>query len=203
MTSWELRARLRLWRTLLVYRWHAAQTLGEALGRRFKHINHARSLGQYVWLHGAFREADNGGGRVLVDGPGLCKIIEPLTLHGRHGRLDQLYQIARRPAVGERSADQQQHVRKTLAAGRFIALASVFVWGWNTSSPERRAAYEEEAEWSKTAWVTLYDMGGVVREGARLSARAGKLSLSQDRLRAALPSLPPLERSSPIGFGEC
>ena len=91
MTSRELRARLRLWRTLFVHRWHAAQTLGEALGagdalgRRFEHINHARSLGQYVWLHGAFREADNGGGRVPVEGPGLGTIIEPLTLHGRHG----------------------------------------------------------------------------------------------------------------------
>lgn len=48
----------------------------------------------------------------------------------------------------------------------------------------------------------LSDVVFVVREGARLSARAGKSSLNQDRLRAALGALPPLERSSPIGFGE-
>ena len=88
MTSKELRAHLRLWRTRLVHRWHAAQTLGEALGagdalgRRFEHINHARSLVQYVWLHGAFREADNGGGRVPVAGPGLREIIAPLAGEG-------------------------------------------------------------------------------------------------------------------------
>ena len=49
---------------------------------------------------------------------------------------------------------------------------------------------------------TLSDVVFVVREGARLSARAGMRFLNQDRLRAALSSLPPLGRPSSIGFGE-
>ena len=49
---------------------------------------------------------------------------------------------------------------------------------------------------------TLSDVVFVVREGARLSARAGMRFLNQNRLRAALSSLPPLGRPSSIGFGE-
>lgn len=49
---------------------------------------------------------------------------------------------------------------------------------------------------------TLSDVVFVVREGARLSARAGMRFLNQDRLRTALSSLPPLGRPSSIGFGE-
>ena len=50
--------------------------------------------------------------------------------------------------------------------------------------------------------VELSDVVFVVREGARLLARAGMRFLNQNRLRAALSSLPPLGRPSSIGFGE-
>ena len=47
---------LRTARTKFVYRWHAAQTIGEclgndAVGERFEHINHAKSLDEYVWRY--------------------------------------------------------------------------------------------------------------------------------------------------------
>lgn len=61
--------RLRAFRTLLVHRWHAAQTIGEwfendKIGFRFEHINHKRSLVEYVWRYGAFSELADGTGRV-------------------------------------------------------------------------------------------------------------------------------------------
>ena len=53
------RRRLRTFRTLFVHRWHAAQTVGEWFGNdevgfRFEHINHTRSLVEYVWRYGPF-----------------------------------------------------------------------------------------------------------------------------------------------------
>lgn len=64
----SLRRRLRLGRTLFVHRWHAAQTIGEwfgneAVGERFEHVNHARSLAQYIWNHPQ-------GSRVAVEATG-------------------------------------------------------------------------------------------------------------------------------------
>ena len=56
---------LRTARTKFVHRWHAAQTIGErlgndAVGERFEHINHAKSLAEYVWRYGAFEESADG-----------------------------------------------------------------------------------------------------------------------------------------------
>ena len=61
--------RLRIARTLFVHRWHAPQTVGEwfgneSIGERFEHINHVRSLAQYVWRCGAFCEDTDATGRV-------------------------------------------------------------------------------------------------------------------------------------------
>ena len=94
------RSRRRTARTLFVHRWHAAQTIGEwlgndSVGERFEHINHVRSLAQYVWRYGAFREEDDGTGRVAVSRPSprpptvtqpalsLNTIVKPLAARGR------------------------------------------------------------------------------------------------------------------------
>lgn len=47
----------------------------------------------------------------------------------------------------------------------------------------------------------LSDVAFVVREGARLAARAGKRVMDANQLRVALSSLPAVESTSPIGFG--
>lgn len=83
--------RLRRFRTLFVHRWHAAQTIGEwfgndAVGERFEHINHARSLVEYLWRCGPFAEDADGSGRVHVGetrGSGLKDVVAPVAARGR------------------------------------------------------------------------------------------------------------------------
>ena len=81
---------LRTARTKFVYRWHAAQTIGECLGNdtvgeRFEHINHAKSLDEYVWRYGAFEESADGTGRVPSrDTPySLRDVVTPVAAKGR------------------------------------------------------------------------------------------------------------------------
>lgn len=83
------REQLRLARTKFVHRWHAAQTIGErlgndAVGERFEHINHARSLAEYVWRYGVFEESGDGTGRVArQDMPyGLRDVVAPVAARG-------------------------------------------------------------------------------------------------------------------------
>ncbi len=83
-------SRLRTARTLFIHRWHAAQTIGEwfgneSVGERFEHVNHVRSLVQYVWRYGAFREDDEGTGRVPVANTAgsLGDIVRPVAARGR------------------------------------------------------------------------------------------------------------------------
>jgi len=91
MNHWPLwRQRLRLARTLFVHRWHAARTVGEwfgneSVGERFEHINHVRSLAQYVWRCGAFREDAEGTGRVALPDAArsLRAIVNPVAAKGR------------------------------------------------------------------------------------------------------------------------
>ncbi len=82
--------RLRIARTLFVHRWHAAQTVGEwfgneSVGERFEHINHVRSLAQYVWRCGAFGEDDDGTGRFALPAAAhsLRAIVKPVAAKGR------------------------------------------------------------------------------------------------------------------------
>ena len=82
--------RLRTARTLFVHRWHAAQTIGEwfgneSIGERFEHINHVRSLAQYVWRHGAFCENAEGTGRIALPDAArsLRAIVKPVAANGR------------------------------------------------------------------------------------------------------------------------
>ena len=87
-TAWH--RRLRMARTLFVHRWHAAQTVGEwfgneSVGERFEHINHVRSLAQYVWRCGAFCEEAEGTGRVALPDAArsLRAIVKPVAAKGR------------------------------------------------------------------------------------------------------------------------
>ena len=80
---------LRIARTKFVHRWHAAQTIGERLGNetvgeRFEHINHAKSLAEYVWRYGAFEESADGTGRIArPDIPfSLRDIVAPIAAKG-------------------------------------------------------------------------------------------------------------------------
>ena len=99
-TVWH--RRLRLARTLFVHRWHAAQTVGEwfgneSVGERFEHINHVRSLAQYVWRCGAFCEDAEGTGRVaLPDATGsLQAIMKPVAAKG-HDHFERAVRYAAR-----------------------------------------------------------------------------------------------------------
>ena len=81
---------LRIARTLFVHRWHAAQTVGEwfgneSVGERFEHINHVRSLAQYVWRCGAFCEDAEGTGRIALPDAArdLRAIVKPVAAKGR------------------------------------------------------------------------------------------------------------------------
>ena len=93
------REELRVARTKLVHRWHAAQTIGErlgneAVGERFEHINHAKSLAEYVWRYGAFEESADGTGRTTrADIPfSLRDIVAPISAKGpTHLRLAARY----------------------------------------------------------------------------------------------------------------
>ena len=82
--------RLRIARTLFIHRWHAAQTVGEwfgneSVGERFEHINHVRSLAQYVWRCGAFCEDAEGTGRIALPDAArsLRAIVKPVAAKGR------------------------------------------------------------------------------------------------------------------------
>ena len=95
------REQLRLARTKFVHRWHAAQTIRErlgndAVGERFEHINHARSLAEYVWRYGVFEESGDGTGRVArQDMPyGLRDVVAPVAARGaNHLRMAARYAL--------------------------------------------------------------------------------------------------------------
>ncbi len=73
-----------------MHRWHAAQTVGEwfgneSVGERFEHINHVRSLAQYVWRCGAFCENEDATGRIALPhaANSLRAIVKPVAAKGR------------------------------------------------------------------------------------------------------------------------
>ena len=106
--------RLRTARTRFVHRWHAAQTVGEwfgneSVGERFEHINHVRSLAQYVWRCGAFCEDAEGTGRIALPeaARSLRAIVKPVAAKGRdHFEMAVRYaarfgdRVPNAPAVG-------------------------------------------------------------------------------------------------------
>ena len=138
--------RLRSFRTRFVHRWHAAQTVGESLGNekvgyRFEHINHARSLTEYIWRHGAFAESPDGTGRVPVgNGDSLRTIVKPVARKGRtHLERSVRYAVlfgSRGPAAwNRRLSKSQRHLLRYAAehpdvvefADRIVALHRAMV----------------------------------------------------------------------------
>ncbi|MCY3545261.1 MAG: helix-hairpin-helix domain-containing protein [Gemmatimonadetes bacterium] len=115
------RSRLRAARTLFVHRWHAAQTIGEwfgneAVGERFEHINHVRSLAQYVWRYGPFREDDAGTGRVPEPhwARNLGQIVRPVAKRGRE-HFEMAVRYAARFGASEPSKPSSRGVRRNRA----------------------------------------------------------------------------------------
>lgn len=113
-------SRFRFIRTRFVHRWHAAQTIGEwfgndDIGHRFEHINHVRSLTEYIWRYGAFTESPDGTGRAPVRrSDSLRSILEPVVRKGR-AHLERTVRYAatygsRAPANSPRLSRAQKHL---------------------------------------------------------------------------------------------
>ena len=126
------REQLRTARTKYIHRWHAAQTIGErfgddAVGGRFEHINHTKSLAEYIWRYGLFVESADGAGRHTPHGGvtySLRDVIEPAAAKGRaHLRNAVRYaHFAGRPQHQELQQFAEQHPDIKVFADRIVAL---------------------------------------------------------------------------------
>ena len=126
------RQQLRTARTKFIHRWHAAQTIGErfgndAVGERFEHINHAKSLAEYIWRYGLFVESADGTGREPLGGGvtySLRDVIAPVAAKGRtHLRNAVWYaHSAERLQHQELQQYSEQHPDIKVFAGRIVAL---------------------------------------------------------------------------------
>ena len=184
-----MREQLRIARTKFVHRWHAAETVGErlgndAVGERFEHINHARSLAEYIWRYGVFEESADGSGRVARHdvSHGLRDVVSPVAAKGRtHMRLAARYTLVTAggddrtspgdgsPAVAERSEhlDLQQYAEQhpdiEVFARRVIALHR----GMLRYYAQMRFLTPAEAEYCGTRPIPLFaPIGGVEERGA-------------------------------------
>ena len=129
MLSWE---QLRTARTKLIHRWHAAQTVGErfgndAVGERFEHINHAKSLAEYIWRYGLFVESADGTGRDTPRGGvtySLRDVVAPIAAKGRTHLRNAVYYacIAEQPHHKKLQQYAERHPDIRDFAGRIIAL---------------------------------------------------------------------------------
>ena len=186
----RMREQLRIARTKFVHRWHAAQAVGErlgneAVGERFEHINHAKSLAEYVCRYGAFEESADRTGRVArQDVPhGLRAVVAPVAAKGpAHLRLAARYaMVAARgaddtaptgdgsPAIAERSEHldlrqyAEQHPDIQVFARRVIALHR----GMLRYYVQMRFLTRSEAEYCGTHPVPLFaPIGGIDERGA-------------------------------------
>ena len=75
--------------------------------------------------------------------------------------LDQLYQIVRFRSRRDRSSPlwgrgRRWHVAKTLFCGLMLSAAAWAAWEHNHGGSARRAAYENQTDYEKASWVTLY-----------------------------------------------
>ena len=185
------REQLRTARTKFVHRWHAAQTAGErlgnnAVGERFEHINHARSLAEYVWRYGVFEESADGTGRVARhDVPNsLRDIVAPVAAKGRsHLRVAARYALvavghgaddANSPDDGSESIAErsqrlelrqyaEQHPDIEVFASRIVALHR----GMLQYYVQMRFLTPGEAEYCSTHPIPLFaPLGGVEERGA-------------------------------------
>ena len=201
------REQLRTARTKFVNRWHAAQTIGErlgndAVGERFEHINHARSLTEYIWRYGVFAESDDGTGRVeLRDIPfSLRGVVAPVATKGRvHLRMAARYALlaarnggknAALPRGGDVDADlaepsELQELRQygeahpdiVVFADRIVALHR----GMLRYYVQMRFLTPAEAEYCKTHPIPLFaPLGGVEERGAERRAADDLDELPED-----------------------
>ena len=184
------RERLRAARTKFVHRWHAAQTVGErlgndAVGERFEHINHARSLAEYVWRYGVFEESPDGTGRVAKESVpySLRDVVAPIAAKGRaHLRAATQYALiaaaggdshTRSPGdTGVAGAQKsewlelrqyaEQHPDVEVFAGRVVALHR----GMLRYYVQMRFLTPAEAEYCRTNPMPLFQpLGGIEERG--------------------------------------
>ena len=126
------REQLRTARTKFIHRWHAAQTIGErfgndAVGERFEHINHAKSLAEYIWRYGLFKESADGTSRDTPHGGvaySLRDVITPVAAKGgTHLRNAVRYaHLAERSQPHELQQYAEQHPDIKVFAIRIVAL---------------------------------------------------------------------------------
>ena len=155
------REQLRTARTKFIHRWHAAQTIGERFGNdtvseRFEHINHAKSLAEYIWRYGLFVESGDGTGRDTPHGGvtySLRDVIEPVAAKGReHLRNAVRYaQFAERPQHQELQQFAEQHPDIKVFADRIVALNR----GMLRYYVQMRLFTSAEAEYWKTHSIPL------------------------------------------------
>ena len=203
------REHLRIARTKFVHRWHAAQTVGErlgndAVGERFEHINHAKSLAEYVWRYGAFEEsADESGRAARHDLPdGLRDVVGPVAAKGRTNlRLAARYAIVTAgdggddttlpgdgsPANAERPERiglrqyAEQHPDIEAFARRVIALHR----GMLRYYVQMRFLTPAEAEYCETHPIPLFEpIGGVEERGAEQRTTDGATGIPEDPVSA-------------------
>lgn len=187
------REQLRTARTNFVHRWHAAQTIGErlgndAVGERFEHINHAKSLAEYVWHYGVFEEADDGTGRVArQDIPySLRDIVAPLAAKGRtHLRIAGRYALiatargsedAASPGAGNEDADNAepsdyQEIRQYAEGhpdiGVFVSRIVALHRGMLRYYVQMRFLTPAEADYCRTHPMPLFaPLGSIEERGA-------------------------------------
>ena len=126
------REQLRTARTKFIHRWHAAETIGErfgndAVGERFEHINHAKSLAEYIWRYGLFVESADGTGRDTPRGGvtySLRDVVAPIAAKGRTHLRNAVYYacIAEQPQHKKLQQYAERHPDIRDFAGRIIAL---------------------------------------------------------------------------------
>ena len=127
-----IREQLRTARTKFIHRWHAAQSIGErfdnhAVGERFEHINHTKSLAEYIWRYGLFEECVDGSGRETRRGSvaySLRDVIAPIVAKGRTHLLNAIRYayIAEQPQYQELQRYAEQHPDIKVFADRIVAL---------------------------------------------------------------------------------
>ena len=76
---------------------------------------------------------------------------------------DQLYQIIRFRRRSSSDArrwgpDQKRHVAKMIASGLCLSTLATAGWWHNDQQSARRAEYQNQTDYEKASWVTLYDI---------------------------------------------
>ena len=177
------REQLRTARTKFIHRWHAAQTIGErfgndGVGERFEHINHAKSLAEYIWRYGLFEESVDGTGRVARHDSvpySLRDVVAPVAAKGRTHLLNAIRYayIAEQPQYQELQWYAEQHPDIKVFEERILALHRGMLWYY----VQMRLFTPAEAEYWRTHSIPLLSplVGGDPDPETRLGEEAGKI----------------------------